>query len=42
MSGGGVGDTEEEEEEDLYQIESLPEPKIKQNIFRNKHLLNRS
>ena len=42
MSGGVVGDVEEEEEEVLYEIESLPEPRIKHNIFRNKHLLNRS
>ena len=39
--GGDHGD-DDEDDEPLYQLETLPEPKLKQNIFRNKHLLNRS
>ena len=35
------GEEEEEEEEPLYQIEHLPEPKLKHNVFRNKHLVLR-
>ena len=43
--GGGMGGDhgdDDEDDEPLYQLETLPEPKLKQNIFRNKHLLNRS
>ena len=39
--GGDHGGDEDEDDEPLYQLEALPEPKLKQNIFRNKHLLNR-
>ena len=39
--GGEHGGDEDEEDEPLYELETLPEPKLKQNIFRNKHLLNR-
>ena len=39
--GGEHGGDEDEDDEPLYELETLPEPKLKQNIFRNKHLLNR-
>ena len=39
--GGDHGGGEDEDDEPLYELETLPEPKLKQNIFRNKHLLNR-
>ena len=41
LTEGPLGGEEEEEEEPLYQIEQMPEPKFKHNVFRNKHLVLR-
>ena len=43
--GGGMGGhrgNDDEDDEPLYQLETLLEPQLKQSAFWIKHLLNRS